>query len=292
VIVARRLLARDAASASLRRGFDFAGALTITTAMLLLVRAVVTAPNSGWTSAGTLGSFVASAALLALFVRIENRSRQPLVRLGILRSARLVRANVAAAAMAGCYFGFQFMATLFLQSGLHWSALHMALAFLPAGLLVAFGSVRVGGLVDRLGTGRLIAAGFLAFVAGYALFLRVNEAPSYVVAILPTMLLIGAGFALVFPSVNMQATAGIANEEQGLASGLVQTSFQVGGALMLAVVSAVITSYAGAAPDAASLLSALAPALAIVTGVAAVGLIVALSGVPRSRVAALATEEA
>jgi MFS family permease len=292
VFVARRLLARDAASATLRRGFDFAGALTITAAMLLLVRGVVSAPNAGWGSPATIASFVLSAALLALFVRIEHRSPQPLVRLGILRSAGLVRANIGAAAMAGCYFGFQFVATLFLQSGLHWSALHMALAFLPAGLLVAFGSVRVGGLVDRLGTGRLIAAGFLAFVAGYALFLRVNEAPSYVVAILPTMLLIGAGFACVFPSVNMQATAGIANEEQGLASGLVQTSFQVGGALMLAVVSAVITSYAGAQPDAASLLNALGPTLAIVTGVAALGLVVAVSGLPRSGVAALATDEA
>ena len=292
VVVAQRLLARDGPSPALKRGFDFGGALTITAAMLLLVRAVVTAPNAGWTSAQTIASFAASAALLALFVRLERRSPQPLVRLGILRSAGLVRANIAAAAMAGCYFGFQFVATLFLQSGLHWSALHMALAFLPAGLLVAFGSVRIGGLVDRLGTGRLIAAGFLAFVAGYALFLRVNEAPSYVVAILPTMLLIGAGFAFVFPSVNMQATAGIANEEQGLASGLVQTSFQVGGALMLAVVSAVITSYAGGQPNAESLLNALGPALAIVTGVAAVGLVVALSGLPRSRVATLAAEEA
>jgi MFS family permease len=292
VFVARRLLAHDGTSAELRRGFDFAGALAITTAMLLLVRAVVTAPSSGWGSPVTIGSFVAAAALLTLFVSIERRSPHPLVRLGILRSAGLVRANIAAAAMAGCYFGFQFVATLFLQSGLHWSALHMALAFLPAGLLVAFGSVRIGGLVDRVGTGRLIAAGFLAFVAGYALFLRVNEAPSYVVAILPTMLLLGAGFAFVFPSVNMQATAGIANEEQGLASGLVQTSFQVGGALMLAVISAVITSYAGAQPDAQSLLSALSPALAIVTAVAAVGLAVALSGLPRSRVPVLAAEEA
>lgn len=158
----------------------------------------------------------------------------------------------------------------------------MSVAFLPAGLLVAFGSVRIGGLVNRLGTGRLIAAGFLAFAAGYALFLRVDEAPSYVVAILPTMLLIGAGFAFAFPSLNMQATAGIADHEQGLASGLVQTSFQVGGAVVLAVISAVITSYVGAQPDATSLLNALGPALAIVTGVAVVGLAVALSGLPRT----------
>jgi MFS family permease len=291
VVVAQRLLPRDPASASLRRGFDFAGALTITAAMLVLVRGVVSAPNSGWGAPATIGSFVAAAVLLASFVSIEGRSRNPLVRLGILRSAGLVRANIGAGAMAGCYFGFQFVATLFLQSGLHWSALHMALAFLPAGLLVAFGSVRIGGLVNRVGTSPLVAAGFLAFVAGYALFLRVNDAPSYVVAILPTILLIGTGFAFAFPTLNMQATAGIADEEQGLASGLVQTSFQVGGALMLAVISAVITSYVGATPNATTLLNALAPALAIVTAVAAVGFAVALSGMTRRRlVPAVAAE--
>ena len=294
VIVARRLLPRDTVSpsAALSHGFDFAGALSITAAMVLLVRAVVSAPSSGWGSISTIGSFAAGAALLATFVRIESRVAHPLVRLGILRAAGLARANLGAAAMAGCYFGFQFVATLFLQTGLHWSALHMALAFLPAGLIVAFGSVRIGGLVDRFGTGRLIATGFVAFAAGYALFLRVGQAPSYLVTILPTMLLLGAGFAFAFPSLNMQATDGIADHEQGLAAGLVQTSFQVGGALVLAVVSAVVSSNAGANPDATSLLNALVPALAIVTGVAVAGLGVAVGGLPRARTAAVAVEEA
>lgn len=290
VIAGQRLLAHDRPSATLRRGFDFAGGLTITAAMLILVRAVVSAPTTGWGAPETIGSFVAAVALLALFVRIESRSANPLVRLGILRSAGLVRANIGAAAMAGCYFGFQFVATLFLQAGLHWSALHMALAFLPAGLLVAFGSPRIGGLVNRVGTSPLVAVGFLAFAAGYALFLRVNDAPSYAVAILPTILLIGVGFALAFPTLNMQATSGIANEEQGLASGLVQTSFQVGGALMLAVISAVITSYVGAQPNATTLLNALGPALAIVTAVAVVGLIVAVRGMSERLVPAASVE--
>jgi predicted MFS family arabinose efflux permease len=194
--------------------------------------------------------------------------------LGILRSGSIARANIGAMATIGCYFGFQFVATLFLQSGLGWSALHMALAFVPAGLLVAFGSMRIGGLVDRIGTQRVIAVGFLAFIAGYALFLRVDQTPSYGIMILPTILLIGTGFALAFPALNMQATTGVADHEQGLAAGLVQTSFQLGGALVLAVVSAVVTAQAGPNPDAASLLDALRPTLAIVTGVALVGLAV------------------
>jgi predicted MFS family arabinose efflux permease len=228
----------------------------------------------GWASAQTIGSFAIATIILALFVAVELRVPQPLIRLGILRNGSIARANIGAMATIGCYFGFQFVATLFLQSGLGWSALHMALAFLPAGLLVAFGSMRVGGLVDRVGTQRVIGFGFLAFIAGYALFLRMDETPSYAVMILPTILLIGTGFMLAFPALNMQATTGVADHEQGLAAGLVQTSFQLGGALVLAVVSAVVTAQAGPNPDAASLLDALRPTLAIVTGVALLGLIV------------------
>src|SRR5947209_1349855 len=269
LLVATRLIKGAAAA------FTAPAALPIiTTGMVLLVRTVVRAPSVGWSSATTIVSFAIAAAILAGFVAIERRSDQPLVRLGILRSPGLLSANVGAAAMAGCYFGFQFVATLYLQAGLGWSALHMALAFLPAGLLVAFGSTRVGALAGRLGTQRLAAAGFVAFVAGYALFLRVSESPGYAVDVLPSIVLLGLGFALAFPSLNIQATNGIADHEQGLASGLLQTSFQVGGALVLAVVSAVVTSQAGSSPDAASLLDALRPTLAIVTGIAALGLIV------------------
>jgi fucose permease len=102
---------------------------------------------------------------------------------------------------------------------------------------------------------------------------------------LPSMLLIGTGFALSFPSLNIQATAGVADREQGLASGLVSTSFQVGGAIVLAVVSAVVTSRTGSATDAASMLDGFRPALAVATLVAALGLAVALSGAARRRTA-------
>jgi MFS family permease len=273
-IAGRRLIPHDRPALGPTRRFDVAGAVAITAGMLLLVRTVVRAPDVGWGSPTTIASFAIAAAILAAFVAIERRSAQPLVRLGILNTPGLVSANVGAAVMAGCYFGFQFAVTLFLQSGLGWSALHMALAFLPAGLLVAFGSTRVGALAGKVGTQRLAAAGFLAFVAAYALFLRVDETPNYGVAILPSILLIGVGFMLVFPSLNIQATNGIADHEQGLASGLLQTSFQVGGALVLAVVSAVVTSQAGPNPTATSLLDALRPTLGIVTGIAVLGLAV------------------
>ncbi|MBI5106633.1 MAG: MFS transporter [Solirubrobacterales bacterium] len=281
---APRLIRKDAPRVGPRKRFDIPGALAATAGMLVLVRAVVQAPETGWGAPETVGSFVLAAALLALFVTIEQRTAEPLVRLGLLRSGHITRANLAAMATAGCYFGFQFVAMLFLQQELGWSPIETALAFLPAGLIVAFGSTRVGGLVDRFGTGKVIAVAFAAFAAGYALFLPIDTSPTYTVAILPTMLLIGAGFALGFPSTNMQATMGVGDSEQGIASGLVQTSFQVGGATVLAVVSAIVTSQG-------SVVDALQPALAVVTGVAALGLAVALGGVLGDRrEPALATE--
>ncbi|MDX6728585.1 MAG: hypothetical protein QOK49_3390 [Baekduia sp.] len=268
-----RLLAKDPPSERTRGGFDLPGAVTITAGMLLLVRTVVRAPQVGWASATTIVSFAIAVALLVAFVAIERRTREPLVRLGILGAGHIRRANIGAMATAGSYFGFQFIATLYLQSVLGWSALETALAFLPAGLLVAFGSTRVGPLVDRFGTTPLIIMSFASFAAGYALFLRAGMNPNYLTVILPTMVLIGIGFALGFPSFNMQGTTGVADHEQGLASGLINTSFQVGGAITLAIVSAVIGNGSASGADAQAFLDASHTAVGVVTGVALLGLV-------------------
>ena len=285
--LAPRLLAKDAPSEGPRPGFDLPGAVTITAGMLLLVRTIVRAPEVGWASAETIVSALVAVGLLAAFVAIERRTRHPLVRLGILRSGTLVRANLGAMATAGSYFGFQFIATLYLQSMLGWSALETALAFLPAGLIVAFGSTRIAPIATRFGTAPLIAGGFIAFAIGYALFLRADLDPTYTTMILPTMVLLGIGFALAFPSFNMQGTAGVADHEQGLASGLINTSFQVGGAITLAVVSAVIGDANSGGQE---FLDDAHTAIGVVTGVAALGLISALSGLVARRRPALATE--
>ena len=284
LVAAPRVLAKDPpVAAGVRRSFDFAGAVTLTAAMLLLVRTVVEAPETGWGAPATLVGLLVAVLLLGAFVAIEQRAAHPLVRLGILRSGSLVRANLGMMSVFGAYVGFQFVGTLYLQSLLGWSPLETALAFLPGGLIVAFGSPRLGPLVDRYGTGRIILVGSVAFAAGYALFLRLGESFSYVGLFLPTMLLIGVGFALAFPALNMQATNGIADHEQGLASGLVNTSFQVGGAIGLAIVTAVVTANTGAATDTASVLDGFRPAIAVVTGVAFIGLAVALAGTALGR---------
>src|SRR5581483_3991593 len=159
------------------------------------------------------------------------------------------RANVTAMVVFGSYVGLQFVSTLYLQALLGWSPIVTALAFLPGGLIVAFASPRVGPLADRFGTEKVIAVGLAAFVIGYALMLRIHDTLTYASVFLPTMVLIGIGFALCFPMMNIQATAGVADHEQGVASGLVQTSFQVGGAIVLAVVTAIVSSNGSAAPS-------------------------------------------
>lgn len=280
---ARRVLAPDPPAARRTGRFDLPGALTVTGAMLALVFGVSGAPDAGWASAQTLAALGLAVVLGATFVAVELRTANPLVRLGLLRSPVIAGANVAAMATFGCYVGFQFIGTLYMQELLGWSALTTALAFLPAGVLVAFGAPRVGRLATRIGTAPLISAGLLSFVAGYALFVRIDATPSYALVILPTMLLVGLGFALAFPSVNMAATSGVADHEQGLASGLVSSSFQLGGAVVLAMVTAVITAQTGEGGGAAAVLDGYRPGLAVVTGVAVLGLATVLAAVATAR---------
>ncbi len=268
------------------RGYDFPGAVTGAVGSLLLVFGVVEAPEVGWAAPRTLITFAVAIALLVTFVVIEKRSRHPLLRLGILRSGPLARANLGGALFFGAYIGFQFVVMLYLQRVLGWSALQTALGFLPAALIVAFGSPRIEPLIDRVGTSRTIFAGVVAHVIGYALFLRIDEHSGYAGSVLPSMVLLGIGFTLAFSSLNIQATAGIADDEQGLAGGLLNTSLQVGGAIGLAVVTAVLTANGGREASPAALLTGLTPALSVVTGIAVLGLLIAASGLaPRKRAA-------
>ncbi len=284
VAVGYRLLPRAPRASIAVRHLDLGGAFTSTAALLVLVYAVVSAPGRGWGSAATIGLLALSAALMTAFVGIERRHSHPLVRLGILRSRSLVHANISGAVMAGGYFAFQFVVTIYLQDSLGWSPLSMALGFLPAGLLVVASATRMGVLLERVDTAKLIFAGLSAFVLAYLLFLRVEPGMNYVSFLLPTMLLIGVGFALSFPSINAQATAGVAEHEQGLASGLVNTSIQVGGAIVLAIVSAVIGNQQKAVHG--ELLPHMATTIAVVVGVSTVGLLLTAAVVFAQRRAA------
>ena len=220
--------------------FDFGGAVTGTAGLLLLVYGIVEAPSHGWSSPSTIGALAAAVVLFALFVLLERRHQRPLLRLHLLRSASLVHANLVGGLLLGSYVAFQFILTLYVQNSLGWSPLQMALSFAPSGVMAFFVAPRVGAVAPRFGTERLLVVGLAVAVVGYLLLLRVSPSMPYVEFLLPTIITTGTAFAIVFPSVNIQATARIANTEQGVASGIVNTSMQLGGALMLAVATAVL----------------------------------------------------
>ncbi len=271
-----RFLDKDEPAARVgRSSFDLSGTATLAVAMLGLVYTIVEAPDVGWGATRTLLSFAAVAMLLTAFVLIEQRSAHPLVRLGILKSAALRRANYGAMALLGSWFGFQFIGTLYMQNLRGWSPIEMALAFLPAGLIVAFGSPNVGRLVSRVGPAIPIGAGLASLGLGYLLFWNIGADSSYLTGMLPTFILSGIGFTLAFGPLTIAATSDVGDQEQGLASGLVYTSFQLGGAVGLAVATAVIdagTSGSGAAPGSAqALLDGFQPGILVSIAIAALG---------------------
>jgi Na+/melibiose symporter-like transporter len=235
-------------------GFDVFGAVAVTAAMLLLVFTVVEAPDVGWGAPRTLASLAGVGALLAAFVAIERRAAAPLVRLGILRAGPLVRANLGAMALFGGCVGVLFIATLYMQQLRGWSALETGLAVFPAGVVVVALAPRIPLLLERFGASRVILGGLLSHVAAYSLFLSIGVDSSYLTVLLPTFLLVGLGFGLAYGPLNIAATNGVAPEEQGLASGLVTSSFKFGGALVLAVVTAVNEANAGPCGSAHALL--------------------------------------
>jgi MFS family permease len=280
------LIPRDRPAAE--GGHDVLGAVTLTSGMLLAVYTVVSAPDRGWLDPVTLGSAALAAGLLVAFVVTENRIAHPLIRLGILRVGSIVRANLSVIALFGSYLSFQFMMTLYLQDVRGWSPLRVALALLPAGLLVAFTSPFVGGLINRYGTQRLINSAMASLALGYGWFiLTAGTAPHYLVAVLPTMLLLGGGFAFGFSSIMAQATEGIDDSEQGLAAGLVQTSGQVGAALVLAVVTALIAASGPA--DSVADFGQYHPGINLVAAVAVVGLVLNLVPLLQARTRRLTT---
>jgi MFS family permease len=270
LIAAYRLVPASAPSAAIRSGVDVLGAVLLTAGMLLLVYTLVETASYGWGSLRSLASFASVIAILAAFVREERRSPAPLIRLGILRSSTLVRANVAAIVLAG-WIGFQFIATLYMQQLRGWSSLETGLAIFPAGLLVTVLSPRIAPLIGRVSVSRLAAAGLASLAVGYALFLPIGLDSSYAWAMLPTFLFGGLGFALAFGPVNVAATAGVAPEEQGLAGGLLNTSFQFGAALVLAVVTAVASAATPSGGTAQATLDGFHAALFVPLAAAAVG---------------------
>ncbi|WP_336212497.1 MFS transporter [Nonomuraea sp. LPB2021202275-12-8] len=245
LLTATALIKEPAAPRRTAGRFDLPGAMTITGAMMLLVYGVIRLehPAAGW--AWTLATFAGGLALVAAFVAIERRSAEPLIRLGLFRSGPLVRANLAAILLTGSFFGFQFLITLYLQELRGWSAIQTGLALLAAAADVILAPTLTPLLVNRYGNARVIFGGLVSGLMAFGLFLGVGMDWTYA-AMLPSMLLIGLMFAFVYGPLTIVATEGIAEHEQGLAGGLINTSFQFGAALGLSMVTAVNVAALGA----------------------------------------------
>lgn len=276
VFLGMKFIPKDKPSAE-NSGHDIWGAVTLALGMLGLVYTLVSAPEQGWGSVATIAGFAVSIAVLAAFAVIENKVKHPLIRFSILKEGWVARANLSAVGLFGSYLSFQFIVTMYLQSVLGWTPLGMALALLPAGLLVATSAPFADRLIEKFGATQLILTGLTALGLGYVLFLRVGTTPNYVLDILPSVVLLGVGFALAFPSINVQATAGIKDSEQGLAAGLIQTSTQVGAALVLAVTTALVSGHGQAAGtvNAQAMLEQYRPGLILSAAVAIAALLVA-----------------
>jgi EmrB/QacA subfamily drug resistance transporter len=225
------------------RRLDVAGAVTVTAALMLAVYAIVNGNQAGWTSGRTLGLLAGAAGLLVLFLVLESRARSPLVPLGLFRKRNLATANVVGVLWAASMFAWFFLSALYLQLVLGYDPLQVGLAFLPANLIMGALSVGLSAkLVMRFGIRPPLSAGLLLAAVGLLLFARAPVDGSFVVDVLPSMVLLGLGAGIAFNPVLLAAMSDVAPEEAGLASGLVNTSFMMGGALGLAVLASLAAS--------------------------------------------------
>jgi EmrB/QacA subfamily drug resistance transporter len=222
---------------------DVAGAVTVTTSLMIAVYAIVNANEKGWTSSQTLGLLAAAAVLLAVFLGIESRISAPLMPLGLFRLRNVATSNVVGILWAAAMFAWFFLSALYLQLVLGYSPLQVGLAFLPANLIMATFSLGLSAkLVMRFGIRAPLSAGLLLAAAGLALFARAPVDGTFAVDVLPPMILLGLGAGMAFNPVLLAAMSDVEPSEAGLASGVVNTSFMMGGALGLAVLASLAAS--------------------------------------------------
>jgi EmrB/QacA subfamily drug resistance transporter len=218
-----------------RRSFDLAGAITVTAGLVLVTYGFVASHRHGWTSVGTVAPLLVGLDLLALFALIESYVvRAPLVPPRMLRSRALVGANVAAMCLGGCAISMWFLLSLYVQQVLGYSPLRAGLTFLPMSLTILACTQAAGRLAAHVGSGRVLAVGLTLLGGGLLLFARAGD-----VDVLAPSLLCAAGIGCSFVSATITATTGVRREDAGVASGLVNTSFQVGGSVGLALLATI-----------------------------------------------------
>ena len=279
------VLLRESRKQTATAQIDLAGAVTVTAGLVLLVYALVQAPEAGWVAVSTVLMLGGAIAFLALFVWVESRSPAPLVPLVIFRSSTLTGANLVGALLSAAVASMVFILTLYMQQVLGYSALQTGMAFLPHALAAMAAAPLASQLLTRIGVKSTMVSGMVASMVGLLLLTHIPVQGNFVRDLLPGTVLVGFGIVTGLVSVTIAATAGVADSEQGLASGLLNTAQQIGSAVGLAILVAVATARTQAivaitGNSRAALQTATTggfqAALAVGAGFAAIGIIVAL----------------
>jgi EmrB/QacA subfamily drug resistance transporter len=245
--LAPSLIAESRADAATRH-FDALGAVTVTAGLTSFVYALVDANSAGWGSTQTIGLIALAAVLLTAFVAIELRSKQPLVPFGIFRSRTLTGANVTGLLIGMSLFSMFFFVSLYMQQVLGYDALKAGFSYLPLALMIIVSAGLASTLATRFGFKPVLVAGMLLIAGGLVWFSQVSVGGGYLSDVLGPSLVAAAGLGFAFVPVTIAAVTGVSDSESGLASGLINTSQQVGGALGLAILAAVANSQGSVSP--------------------------------------------
>jgi EmrB/QacA subfamily drug resistance transporter len=277
------------------RCFDLAGAVTVTSAVLLLIYAISEAPEVGWADVQTIGLLAASIVLFVSFWRIEARSPGPLVPLRIFRSRSLVGGNLVLLAAGICIDGMLLIATLYAQDVLGYSTIQFGLMTAVMTVMSVIGAYSAQAIVTRVGPRLVGAAGMVLLGTGCLLLTQVSAGGSYLDDLFLGLLIFGAGLGAAFVASQIAALAGVADEESGLAAGIVDSSFTIGGALGVAILSTVAVastealSEEGSGAQLQAITDGYQSAFAVAVGFALLGLLAALALLGRSAPAATPT---
>ena len=274
--IAPTLLAESRSQAE-RRHFDFAGAVSITAGLSLLVYALLDANSAGWGSARTVALLIAASALIAAFVGIERRSSSPLVPFRVFRIRTLRGANVVGLLVGGALFSMFFFISLYMQQVLGYSAIKAGLSYLPLAVSIILSAGIASQLVTRIGFKQVMAMGMALIAAALVWFSQISAHGSFLGDILGPSLLAAVCLGFAFVTTTIAAVSGVPDSEAGLASGLINTTQQVGGALGLAVLSAISISVTGTSRLPSVLTDGFHSAFLAGAGIAALGLVATLT---------------
>jgi predicted MFS family arabinose efflux permease len=283
-----RIVPESRSAAAANRRYDVGGATAITLGTIALVFTLIKAESWGWGSGKTIAGFAIAAVLIAAFVTIEHRHSDPLVPLRIFSNRSLAASDVTMLLVAAGLFGMFYFCTLYLQQVLGYSALKTGFSYLPFSLTLIAASAGASRLVDRFAPKPILVTGLVISTVGFIVMTQVSGHGDYVRHVLPAFLILAVGLGLSFVPITISATTGVTPEDSGLASGLLNTTQQVGGSLGLAILSTVSTTRVtnalhGGAAQAAALTHGFKGAFIVAALLCAVAAVLALALLPRRK---------